>query len=154
MASPRRTELDQLGIDGLCDRIINGESQRKICASLGITLAIMGRWIALDPDRSARVREARMQAADAYADMAEDDLEALPARPEPGEVAKARELASHRRWKAAMANPERYAPRQTQKHVGPDDGPIQHAIAIDPKDLEPEQRAALRAALVAMQGGG
>jgi len=152
MALPRRTELDELGIDGLCDRIVNGESQRKIALSLGIDPATLTRWISSDAQHSARVREARMQAADTYADMAEDDLEALPARPEPGEVAKARELASHRRWKAAMANPERYAPRQTQKHVGPDDGPIQHAVAIDPKDLEPEQRAALRAALVAMRG--
>gem|GEM_PF-3861615 len=38
-----------------------------------------------------------MQAADAYADMAEDDLEALPARPEPEQRAALRAALVARR---------------------------------------------------------
>jgi hypothetical protein len=153
MPTPKEI-LEAVGIDEVCHRLANGEMMSEICRTLGIDHGSMSWWISSDPSRSARASEARRLSADAHVDAGERVLLDLSGDDTPVALGRARELASHHRWKAAMFNPDRYAPRQTQKHVGPDDGPIQHAIAIDPKDLEPEQRAALRAALVAMRGDG
>lgn len=97
--------IDKLGVDGLCDRICAGESQTAIAESLEIGVATLSRWIAADPERSARVREARIAAARAFDEMAEAELRAAV---DPFTLARARELASHYRWKASKSNPREY----------------------------------------------
>lgn len=98
-------KLDQLGVDALCDRICAGESQTAIARDLGIGVATLCRWIAADVERSARVREARISAARSFDDMAEYELRSAG---DAFELAKARELASHYRWKASKADPRGY----------------------------------------------
>jgi hypothetical protein len=98
-------KLDALGLQGLCALILEGHSVTRIAGQLGISKGAMLNWIAADPDRSARVKEAREQSAEADADRAENVLmEATTAV----EVARARELAAHYRWKAKTSNPKRY----------------------------------------------
>ncbi|MET3372011.1 hypothetical protein ABIC89_001052 [Variovorax boronicumulans] len=97
--------LDVLGIDEVCDRLVGGESQTAIAQSAGVHVATLCRWLAADPQRSARAREARLASAASFADLAAQKLE--DAR-DPFELAKARELASHFRWKASKANPREY----------------------------------------------
>jgi len=97
--------LDALGIDEVCDRLVGGESQTAIAQSAGVHVATLCRWLAADPQRSARAREARLASAASFADMAAQKLESAA---DAFELAKARELASHYRWKASKANPREF----------------------------------------------
>lgn len=97
--------LDELGIDWLCDKLTDGESQTAISRELGIGIASLSRWIAGDPDRSARAREARIAAARAFEERAAEVIERAA---DPFGLAKAKELAHHYRWKASKANPREY----------------------------------------------
>lgn len=104
-SKPAQDKLNSFGIDKLCDRLASGESQRVICQELDVGVARLSAWIAADPDRSARVREARIAAARSFDEMAEAELRAAA---DPFGLAKARELASHYRWKASKSNPREY----------------------------------------------
>jgi hypothetical protein len=97
--------LDKIGVDSICDRICAGESQTSIAESAGVGIATLSRWIAADPERSARVREARIAASRSFDEKAERVLQEAA---DPFELAKARELASHYRWKASKSNPREY----------------------------------------------
>lgn len=96
---------DAMGIEDLCERLIAGESQRAIAESIGVSQATLINWIAADPERSAHAREARIAAARSFDEKAEQFL--IDAG-DPFELAKARELASHYRWKASKSNPREY----------------------------------------------
>lgn len=97
--------IEALGIDALCERITAGESQTAVASSLGVGIASLITWIAADFERSARMKEARAAAAGSYADKAEA---VLAEATDPFELAKARELASHYRWRASKSNPREY----------------------------------------------
>lgn len=97
-------------IDVLCGRITDGELLTEIARSLGTGLSTVADWIAADPVRSARAREARISAAASYDDQA---LQAIRAASDPFELTKAREEASHLRWRASKANPREYGDRTT-----------------------------------------
>lgn len=97
--------LNAFGLEALCDRLVNGETQTSICKSLGIMRGSLSRWVSLDVERQARVHEARIEAAQAFDDLAEDAIK--KARGKDG-IAKARELAHHYRWRASKANPREY----------------------------------------------
>jgi len=103
-----KEKLDQRGVEWLCNQIIDGQSQTSIAQSVGVSLATLSNWIAADIERSARVREARIASSRAYDEKAEQAL--MDAR-DPFELAKARELASHYRWKASKTNPKEYGER-------------------------------------------
>lgn len=103
-----KEKLDQLGVEWLCNQIIDGQSQTSIAQSVGVSLATLSNWIAADIERSARVREARIASSRAYDEKAE---QALMDATDPFELAKARELASHYRWKASKTNPKEYGER-------------------------------------------
>jgi hypothetical protein len=130
-------KCDEFGIDEVAERLMGGETQTSVAAVIGVSQATLINWIASDPERSARAREARIAAARTFDDMAEQVL--LNALDTFG-LAKARELASHYRWKAAKANPREYGEK----------------IEIDQKttltDLTEEQLDAKLAKLLAAGG--
>ena len=143
--------LDAIGIEAICSRIQEGEMMTAICADIGVSLTSLATWFAADPERALRANQARMAAADAYVEAAE---QAILDCIDPAMMTRARELAHHRRWRASKMNPRRYGDRVTQEITGADGGPIQTAaITIDASALDPDQRAALRAALTAGSGG-
>ena len=129
--------LDALGIEAICDRLTAGESQTAIAKSAGVHVATLCRWLAADPQRSACAREARLAWAASFADLAVQKLEEAA---DPFALAKARELASHYRWKASKANPREFGDK----------------IEIDQKttvtDLTEEQLDAKLARLLAAGG--
>ena len=101
--------LEEIGIDGLCERVLAGESLSSIAKSIDMYPSQLHAWVEADPERSARARAARIQSADAYADKAESVL--LRAN-NAVEIAKARELAQHYRWMAKVRKPAEYGDRQ------------------------------------------
>lgn len=106
-----------LDIDSVCGLIESGQSLTKIALAYGLGRTTLTDWVARDPDRSARVREARVASGEASADMAEQVLEAADT---PFELAKARELASHYRWRASKTTPATYGDRvQVDTQRGP-----------------------------------
>lgn len=122
--------LDEKGIDWLCDQLTNGATQRKLCEGLGIDPATMCRWIAADPQRSARTREARIAAARFYEELAGLVIEEAE---DQFTLAKAKELAHHYRWKASKANPKEFGDKVT---VGGDaENPLVVATAMTDAEL-------------------
>jgi hypothetical protein len=102
-------KLDELGIDAICDRILDGESQKSIARSLKIDQRRIAHWLALDEAKSAKMREAQRLSSKHWDEEAERVLKAI--KDNPGSIARARELASHYRWRAKVYNPRDYGDR-------------------------------------------
>jgi len=100
--------LDAKGVGWVCDEICAGVSQTAIAKKLKVGVATLSRWIAADVERSARVREARIAAARTFDDQAEQVLKGAR---NAFQLAKARELASHYRWKASKFSPREFGER-------------------------------------------
>lgn len=114
----QRNKLDALGLDAVCERIESGESITQIATSLGMLQKSMRDWIAADDTRSARVRISRELSADACDDLAVRELETLQPGATAAEIARARELASHYRWRASKRNPRIYGDKLDLNHSG------------------------------------
>jgi hypothetical protein len=97
--------IDKLGLEALCDRLVSGETQTAICKSIGVTKGSLRRWIALTEERRGAVHEARVASAQAFDDMAEAEIRKAK---NPFQLAKARDLSHHLRWRASKAAPKEY----------------------------------------------
>lgn len=100
-----RDKIDAVGIDQVCEWIVEGESLTAIAKKIGVAVSTLLTWAELDTDRSARVREARTLAArieDAKA------LQVIEEASDPFSLSKAKEIAHHRRWRAAKFAPKDY----------------------------------------------
>ncbi len=109
-ARQRKGPISLAGLDedAVLARIENGESIAAIASSLGADRSTLSRWLNADDHRSARAREARQAAAAAYDEQAEQELRAAT---DLFQLAKARELAQHLRWRASKINPKAYGDR-------------------------------------------
>lgn len=128
----KRDACEALGVEGLCELLIAGKSQTAIARDIGVSLATLIAWIARDSERSTRVREARRTSAGTFSDMAEAELRLAG---DPFELARARELASHFRWKASKMDPGGYGDKTTL--AGDPEAPLaflmMEQIAADPR---------------------
>lgn len=129
--TPATDALDAMGIDTVCARITDGKSLTAIAKEAKVSKGSLLAWLAADVDRSARAREARRMTARLWDEKAEAGLRKAA---DPFELAKARELASHYRWRSSKTAPAEYGDRLT--HAGDADAPIgvHHSgeVAIDP----------------------
>lgn len=99
--------LADIGIDEICRRLASGEGQGEIADSIGVNRGTFSIWLASDDKRSTRAREARTTSARHWDSQAEAVL--IGANDDkPGAIAKARELASHYRWRAKCYAPKDY----------------------------------------------
>ena len=127
-ARPRRKDatgqqkLDDLGIEAICDRIRDGEAIGSILRSLGnVGWAVWQAWVAADPARPARIDDARRESADTEDELALKVLDEIPPDATPAVIARAREIAQHRRWRSAKRNPSVYGDRVAVDHgIQPD----------------------------------
>lgn len=110
--------LDALGIDAVCERIEGDESLASIAADLGIPKSTLTEWIQADLERSTRAHASRIISSEACDDHALRAIKELPSDGTPAQIAKARELASHYRWRAKMRDPARYGDKQQVEHSG------------------------------------
>lgn len=100
-----REALDAFGIDAVCERIGEGESLTAIAEQVGVSIGSLLTWLKADAERSARAREARKATAQTWDEKAEAELRAAT---DAFELARARELASHFRWRAKAIAPLEY----------------------------------------------
>ncbi len=97
--------LDNLGVEFICDALMNGFMLTEIAKNLNVDRSDMMKWIRSNPERNQAVIQSRMDAADAWDDKAEI---AILSADNPLDLARARELAQHYRWRASKLDPRRY----------------------------------------------
>jgi hypothetical protein len=81
--------------------ILSGLFPVDIAEKWGVTRSAIFQWVESDPERSARAREARAQTGQIWDQEGTKVLSSLPDDATPGQIARARELASHYRWRAS-----------------------------------------------------
>jgi hypothetical protein len=106
--------LDYFGVDWVCERILDGRTLTAIAEEATVSVGTLLRWIGLETERSARVNTARKQAGATWDAMAEDGISKATT---PFQLAQARELAHHYRWRASKIDPN-YKDKVTQEHTG------------------------------------
>lgn len=118
-------------------RIESGTMIADIAEDMGCPRSSLTMWLRATPDRSARLREARRLGAASWEERAEKGLSAAR---DPFELAKAKELAHHYRWRASKLAPSDFGDKI--EHTGPNGGAIQveriERVVIDPQKREPE----------------
>lgn len=110
------------GIDAICTDLIAGETYTAIARKLGVAISLLTDWIEKDPERNARAKEARRSSARTWDDKAE---EVIAQAGDNFELAKARELAHHYRWRAKAIAPRDYGDKQILA------GDAENPIAVD-----------------------
>lgn len=113
-----RSKLDAIGIEEVCEKIEADNSLAEIARGYGISGNALTSWLDADPERSARARASRERAARTCDDEALNAINALNAASSTAEVAKARELAHHYRWRASKRNPREYGDKLDLNHSG------------------------------------
>jgi hypothetical protein len=101
-------KLDAIGIDDVCEMIASGMSMRRIAERAEVSVGSVANWLA-EPERSARARAARTNAAAHWDEEAERVIQ--DAESDSVEVQRARELAQHYRWRAKAFAPGAYGDR-------------------------------------------
>jgi len=97
-----------LDIDEVCQMLESAHTQREIAAEFNLHPSSLTRWLA-DPQRSARAKESRAAAAVLWDERAQEAIEDAG---DPFELAKAKELAHHYRWRASKIAPKEYGDKQ------------------------------------------
>lgn len=121
MAKSAQDRLEAFGVEQVCALILDGRSMTYAAKQAGVSIGRLVEWIAADPDRSARTREARTQSALVWDERAE--LQITQAR-NPFQLARAKELAHHLRWRASKIAPREYGDRMQHTGGGPGEAPI------------------------------
>jgi hypothetical protein len=91
----------------ICDRLIEGESLRGICSSIGMPHRVtVIRWMALNADFATKCARAR----DEQADLMDDRILDIADKTERGEIdpAAARVVISALQWRASKLKPKKY----------------------------------------------
>lgn len=125
-------------LDAVCERIAAGETYTAIAADYGKTHGALSLWLAAEPNRSARAREAAGYAARVWDEEAEAGIRAAT---DVLTLGKARELAQHLRWRASKLSPA-YADR-SKVEVGGAVGVFDAAQALTPEQLQRVAQAVL-----------
>lgn len=127
-----REAMDAFGVDALCEAIGDEKSLTAIAKERGVSVGAMLVWVEADPERSARVREARSVMARAWDEKAE---RLLAEAADEFELKKAKELAHHYRWRAKAIAPKEYGDRTTL--AGDPEAPLQAFGRIEIVAVEP-----------------
>jgi hypothetical protein len=134
-----RDKLDAFGIDALVEAILSPLPQHEIARQVGVSPASLVEWIAADGERLARAREARAQTALMWDDKATAVIEEAQ---DQFELAKAKELAHHYRWRASKIAPREYGDKVDLNHGVQPENPLASLLTqiqgtpLRPKDGE------------------
>ncbi len=139
-ADDKRThldKLDELGVEMICDAIRIPMSMREISDKLNISQSTLCAWIAATTERSARVKEARVATAQHWDAEA---TELITKARTPFQLAKAKEMAHHFRWRAAKIAPRDYGDKLAIGGTN-DLPPVQTVAKLDVSGLSTEALA-------------
>ena len=101
--------------DSICERLVNGESMRRISADPGMpSRSTMLRWMADIPEFEAKCARARLMQADTMDDMVVDVIDSVD---EDNAHSMKVKLAAIQ-WRAAKLNPKKYGERLDLNHSG------------------------------------
>lgn len=103
--APAQGKLDAYGVDAVCNDIADRKSLTAIAEAVGVSIGTLLTWLDKDPERSARVREARRVVARLWDEQAETEIRAAG---DDFELRRAKELAHHYRWRAAKVAPAEF----------------------------------------------
>lgn len=103
----QKAKLDAIGIDAVCELILEGASRASIARKFGMSQSSFINWLAADPDRSVRAREAMVESSELWNERAETVLIEAD-ETVPGAIAKAKELSQLYRWRAKCYAPKRF----------------------------------------------
>lgn len=123
----KQRKSDNFDIDEICELIVAGNSITAIAKGLGVPHSHLLMWIERDQDRSVRAREARRVTAQLW----DEQATALIAKAGNSlDLAKAKEIAHHYRWRASKISPKIYGDKVTQELTGANGGPIQTQSSV------------------------
>lgn len=108
------SEFYGLTEDEILSRIESGESISQISESVGHNRSRLHRWLDENPERSARAVLSRRISAAAYDDLAESCIQKAS---NAFQLAKAKDLAHHYRWRASKISPD-YSEKIKTEHSG------------------------------------
>lgn len=109
-----RERLDELGTEAIALKIADSATYREIAGEAKVGLGTLCAWIESDPERSQACARAREISAQGFEERAQEEIQAAK---DQFELAKAKELAIHWRWRAAVTNPK-YNPKTVTQHTG------------------------------------
>jgi transposase len=112
---PAKSKIDAIGIDAVVAKMADGKSMTAIAEEAGVSIGTLIAWLEQDPERSARAREARILSARIWDERAEARIEEAA---DAFELARAKELAHHYRWRAAKIAPRDYGEKVTAELSG------------------------------------
>lgn len=99
----------------ICDRLINGESMRQICAADDMpNRSTVLRWMDARPDFASRCAHARVLQADLMDDLVLETANATTPETAPADRVK----ISAYQWRAAKLEPKKYGDALQMKHSG------------------------------------
>ena len=88
--------------------MLAGIGYRAICLKHGVGLQTLVTWVSADAERSRVCAQAREQSARQCDEQAEEELRTAA---DPFELQRARELATHLRWRAKTRDPKGFGDR-------------------------------------------
>lgn len=98
-------KLEAYTLDQVIEDITDLKPLQEIAQTVGVAIGSLTSWLDADTERAKRSKEARMLAAKCWDEKAEKVI--LEAKNH-FELAKARELAHHYRWRASKIAPKDY----------------------------------------------
>lgn len=110
--------------------IVDGYTLSKICIAVGCSKSVLMRWFDATEGRAALVSRARQASAHTAS---EEALRAVKSAKDMFQLAKAKEIAIHKRWEAKALNPRVYGDKQQLEVTGSikqemDDGELSKRI--------------------------
>jgi hypothetical protein len=146
----RPSTFSQEIADRICDLMVDGKDMQEICKMDDMpSRATVLRWQNQHPEFDAQCVRAR----EALAEFELQKLKELADNCTEKNVNSTRVKLNHFQWRVMKIAPRVYGERTRTEVSGADGGPIKmQAEVIDASTLEPDQREALKQALLAAKG--
>lgn len=124
-------KLAAFGEAALFEAITSGKTLTAIAKDIGVAPSSLVVWVEGDSERSARAREARTQSATLWDEKATQLIEQAK---NPFQLAKAKEMAHHLRWRASKIAPKQYG-EKVQVGGAADLPPVQQVHVLSEEAL-------------------
>jgi hypothetical protein len=110
-----RDRLLAFGVRQIADWMSCGQSQVSIARACGVSISSMSDFCRL-PENQPIIEQGRRDAAKYWDDRVDEVMDSPMETP--GQIARARELAQHYRWRAKCYDKKRYGDKQEVEHSG------------------------------------